>query len=99
MNISFKYNGKIWTPKNPEKKLKQLGITLEDVEIITTGVKEQKEIEYEDPNRLYYFLNPKTGYSITSIHSELQDHIKNKNEYVRTTKETLERYWNKDGTV
>ena len=32
--IVFKYNNKIWKPKNPEKKLKQLGITWDDVEII-----------------------------------------------------------------
>ena len=57
MNISFKYNGKTWNPKNPEKKLKQLGITWDDVEIIEKKEVEKPDIEYEDSIRLYYFLN------------------------------------------
>lgn len=93
MKISFKYNNKIWNPKNPEKKLKQLGITWDDVEIIETK-EEVKEIEYEDPNRLYYFINPKTGYSKTSIYPECND-----NDYEQCTKEYLENLWNKNGKV
>ena len=68
----FKYNGKIWNPKNPEKKLKQLGITWDDVEIIEEQKKEKK-IEYEDPNRLYYFINKKTGETISSIYSSIEE--------------------------
>lgn len=82
---SFKYNGKIWNPKNPEKKLKQLGITWDNVEIIEEQKKE-KEIEYEDPNRLYYFINKKTGETISSIYSSIgemkvHDVAKNKQWY------------------
>lgn len=80
----FKYNGKIWNPKNPEKKLKQLGITWDDVEIIEQEVKVQEE-EYADPHRLYYFINPKTGYSKSSIYPECNDP-----DYEQTTIETLE---------
>ena len=88
MNKSFKYNGKIYNPKNPEKKLKQLGITWDDVEIIEVKEKKQEEIEYEDPHRLYYFINPKTGYSITSIYP-----VCNVDGYERTTYEDLVNLW------
>lgn len=83
MEIMFRYNGKIWKPKNPEKKLKQLGITWDDVEIIEEVKK--KEIEYEDPNRLYYFINNKTGETITSIYDNLNNlsEFINVNDYER----------------
>ena len=68
--ITFKYNGKIWNPKNPEKKLKQLGITWDDVEIIENQVKEEKKIEYMNPE-LYEFKNVKTGETILSIYDNL----------------------------
>ena len=67
--MKFKYKGKIYNPKNPEKKLKQLKITWDEVEIIN-DLQEEKIVEYEDPKRLYYFLNRKTGYSISSINPE-----------------------------
>ena len=81
----FKYNGKIWNPKNPEKKLKQLGITWNDVEIIKELPKVEKEIEHESWHnpKLYYFYNPKDKTTITSIYPTL-DHLKeivNINEY------------------
>lgn len=86
----FKYNGKIWNPKNPEKKLKQLGITWNDVEIIEEEIKAIKREEFEDPNRLYYFINKETGYSISSINP-----VCNEAGYEKTSLETLERLWNK----
>ena len=85
--ITFKYNGKIWNPKNPEKKLKQLGITWDDVEIIETSKKEEKkESELQNP-RLYVFKNNKTGYTISSIYPELGDYIEDKENwtFVKTT--------------
>lgn len=93
MNKSFKYNGKLYNPKNPEKKLKQLGITWDDVEIIENEVKEDR-VEYEDPNRLYYFINKQTGWSITSIHP-----ICNDEGYEPISKNDLESYWNKTRSV
>lgn len=81
--ITFKYNGKIWNPKNPEKKLKQLGITWDDVEIIDNQPKEEKQIEMNDI-QMYYFRNSKTGHIIVSIYPNL-DNLKNyvvdKNDY------------------
>lgn len=86
---SFKYNGKIWSPKNPEKKLKQLGITWDDVELIE--VQEKKKIieEEKDNIKLYYFINPENNYSITSIHKECKE-----DGYIPTTLEELQKIWN-----
>lgn len=92
--MTFKYNGKIWNPKNPEKKLKQLGITWDDVEIIEEKPKEVEVIEYRE-NNYYYFLNPKTNESITSIYPEIPSYIKNSEEYELTTLGTLEEIWSK----
>lgn len=74
-SISFKYNGKVWNPKNPEKKLKQLGITWDDVEIIETPKNEEKkETELQNP-KLYVFKNKHTGFSIESIYENI-NHLK-----------------------
>lgn len=90
MKISFKYNGKIYNPKNPEKKLKQLKITWDDVEIIETIEKEEIKEEYEDPNRLFYYLNRETGYSKSSIYPDLR--IEG---YEKVSYEELKKIWNK----
>lgn len=90
----FKYNGKIWNPKNPEKKLKQLGITWDDVEIIEQQEIKKSDIEYEDPNRLYYFLNKKTGWSISSIYPCIND-----DNYEPCTLETLKDLWYRNTTL
>lgn len=72
-SVTFKYNGKLWNPKNPEKKLKQLGITWDDVEIITARSKQQEEtIEYVNP-KLYIFKNRINGYTIESIYDNLDN--------------------------
>ena len=43
--MKFKYKGKIYNPKNPEKKLKQLKITWDEVEIIN-DLQEDREDYY-----------------------------------------------------
>lgn len=43
--MKFKYQGKIYAPSNLEKKLKKMGITMEDIEIIKDEIKEEKEEE------------------------------------------------------
>ena len=73
--IKFKYNGKIWNPKNPEKKLKQLGITWDDVEIIKEEIKEEKKEEYMNPV-LYEFKNIKTFLESTICLSKVLRNIK-----------------------
>lgn len=93
--ISFKYNGKLYNPKNPEKKLKQLGITWNDVKIIEQTKKEEI-IEYED-KQLYYFKNNKTGETIVSVYNNLDNLfgiVKNLNDYERCTKENAKNDWN-----
>lgn len=64
--MKFMYNGRIYNPVNVEKKLKKMGITIDDIVII-------KEKSKEDPPmvsdvKLFYFYNPNTGCSITSIY-------------------------------
>lgn len=67
--MKFKYNGRIYNPINIEKKLKKLGITINDIEIIS---KEEEIIEYSD-TKLYHFMNRKTGETINSIYDNLDD--------------------------
>ena len=68
--IIFKYNGKIYKAQHLKNKLKKLGCTEQDIEIIP---EEEKPIEYED-KKLYYFINPKTKETIVSIYPTL-DHL------------------------
>ena len=42
--MKFKYKGKIYNPKNPEKKLKQLKITWDEVEIINDLQEEDEDL-------------------------------------------------------
>lgn len=53
METTFKYNGKIITTPNLEKKLKRMKISIDDIEIINTPIKKEKsESGIED-----YMLN------------------------------------------
>lgn len=67
--MKFKYKDRIYNPSNLEKKLKKLGITINDVEIIP----ENKPIVEMDDTVKYYFKNKKTGYTITSIYNNLDN--------------------------
>ena len=82
--IIFRYNNKIWKPKNPEKKLRQLGITWADVEIIKEEIS-MLEDEIDTSIQKYYFKNDITGETIVSIYPSLEHlkHIKNIHEYKR----------------
>ena len=71
MRVKFKYNGKEYYPKHLDKKLNELGITINDIEIIIESKKKEEPIEYED-KKLYYFINPKTKETITSIYPTLE---------------------------
>lgn len=81
-DIMFKWNGKIWNPKNPEKKLKQLGITWDDVEIIEEPIKKREETEY-DNTLLYKWRSKKDRSIISSIYDNLNNlkHIINIEDY------------------
>lgn len=52
--MKFKYNGRIYNPVNIEKKLKKMGITLEDIEILPDEKKKEVDSGLED-----YMLNKK----------------------------------------
>jgi hypothetical protein len=71
-----------------EKKLKRLKISKEDIDILYDGDLSKSELENkyleimnvckeeevnDDNPTLYYFINRKTGYTITSIHKSLKD--------------------------
>lgn len=104
MGTIFKHNNKLYQATNLNKKLKRLKIQLSDIEVLkevdnselekefvklTNEQKEESTESWHNP-RLYYYLNPSTGYSITSIYPDL-----NVNGYERTSQEVLERLWNK----
>ena len=71
--MKFIFNNKIYNPVNLEKKLKKLGITLKDIQII----EDNKIIDEIDTSvKKYYFKNTITGETITSIYPSLE-HLKN----------------------
>jgi len=39
--MKFKYNGRVYNPVNVEKKLKKMGITMEDIEILPDEKKKE----------------------------------------------------------
>ena len=65
--MKFKYNGKIYNPINLEKKLKKLGITIDDIELIEE-LKNTNENTYSNNSTLYYFK--KDDYIRCSIYPE-----------------------------
>lgn len=69
--MKFKYNGRIYNPVDTKKKLKKMGISMDDIEII-----KEDSIE-ESPSlsdvKLFYYYNPNTGYSITSIYDNVNE--------------------------
>ena len=71
--MKFIFNNKIYNPVNLEKKLKKLGITLEDIQII----EDNKIIDEIDTSiQKYYFKNTITGETIVSVYPSLE-HLKN----------------------
>ena len=71
--MKFIFNNKIYNPVNLEKKLKKLGITLKDIQII----EDNKIIDEIDTSiQKYYFKNTITGETIVSVYPSLE-HLKN----------------------
>ena len=61
METTFKYQDKIITTPNLEKKLKRMKLTLEDIEIIPTQIKEKPKSEgweFEGIKEWRYFKQP-----------------------------------------
>ena len=52
--MKFMYNGRIYNPVNVEKKLKKLGITMNDIEIIPEDKKQDNELDdfYKDKEKV-----------------------------------------------
>ena len=71
--MKFMYNGRIYNPVNVEKKLKKMGITMDDIEIIPEEI---KKIEEVDDTVTYLFIDKNNGKKIISIYDNL-DNIKN----------------------
>ena len=64
--MKFIYNNKIYNPSNLDKKLKKLGITIDDIEI----VKETKKIEQEEIKNTCLFYFKKDNLKRCSIYPE-----------------------------
>ena len=84
--MKFKYNGRIYNPVNVEKKLKKMGITMDDIEIIPEEI---KEVKYEDDTITYLFIDRVNGRRIVSIYDNLDDlkDLINVNDYEKVRKE------------
>ena len=84
--MKFKYNGRIYNPVNVEKKLKKMGITMDDIEIIPEEI---KEVKYEDDTITYLFIDRVNGKQIVSIYDNLDDlkDLINVNDYEKVIKE------------
>ena len=78
--MKFMYNGRIYNPVNVEKKLKKMGITMDDIEIIPEEV---KKIEEVDDTVTYLFIDKNNGKKIISIYDNLDNlkDIVNVNDY------------------
>ena len=65
----FKYNNRIYNPSDLDKKLKKLGITRSDIEIIEdTTIKEEPDISI---TKHHFVLH--NGYTVTSIYNNLDN--------------------------
>lgn len=84
--MKFMYNGRIYNPVNIEKKLKKMGITMDDIEIIPEEI---KEVKYEDDTITYLFIDKVDGKRIVSIYDNLDDlkDLINVNDYEKVRKE------------
>lgn len=84
--MKFMYNGRIYNPVNVEKKLKKMGITMDDIEIIPEEI---KEVKYEDDTITYLFIDRVNGKRIVSIYDNLDDlkDFINVNDYEKVRKE------------
>ena len=84
--MKFMYNGRIYNPVNVEKKLKKMGITMDDIEIIPEEI---KEVKYEDDTITYLFIDGVNGKRILSIYDNLDDlkDLINVNDYEKVRKE------------
>ena len=67
----FKYNNRIYNPSNLDKKLKKLGITRSDIEIIEDTIIKDNDNEDNGITK-HHFILP-NGYTVTSIYDNLDN--------------------------
>ena len=69
----FKYNNRIYNPSDLDKKLKKLGITRSDIEIIEDTIIKDNDNDNEDNGiTKHHFILP-NGYTVTSIYDNLDN--------------------------
>ena len=91
MEVTFKYNGKIITTPDLEKKLKRMKISIDDIEIIEKPITVKKENEgVED-----YMLNKRQIIVRSTLDNIRRVCYVNKNESLPTIKKLFEKQmWN-----
>ena len=67
----FKYNNRIYNPSNLDKKLKKLGITRSDIEIIEDTIIKDNDNEDNGITK-HHFILP-NDYTVTSIYDNLDN--------------------------
>lgn len=67
----FKYNNRIYNPSDLDKKLKKLGITRSDIEIIEDTTIKDNDNEDNGITK-HHFILP-NGYTVTSIYNNLDN--------------------------
>ena len=67
----FKYNNRIYNPSDLDKKLKKLGITRSDIEIIEDTIIKDNDNENNGITK-HHFILP-NGYTVTSIYDNLDN--------------------------
>lgn len=85
--VIFKYNGKVYKPENLERKLKKLGITINDVEILNNAEEKPKDdnIPYWKSEgmikHIWVNINPNSNefnYTIIGVHYPNEEVIQDK---------------------
>ena len=100
--MKFKYKNQIIETPNIEKKLKRMGLKIEDVEIIKEEEKVTINEELKSDRPLYYFKHPDEDIIHCSIYPDFIERVKklyNKNPkyyWNEETKTGLGRKWTKE---
>lgn len=100
--VKFKYNGQIYAPSNLEKKLKKMGITIDDIELIEED-KKPKEVKpftpewYELNGWLFMGMEDNKGryVKLISVGDKEYNNIKNNKNVFRKYSEYVEWYHNR----
>ena len=69
--MKFKYNNRIYNPSDLDKKLKKLGITRSDIEIIEDTTIKDNDNEDNGITKHHFILS--NGYIVTSIYDNLDN--------------------------